>query len=392
MSSKAIWDAKMKEARPPKDDSMTKMYRKFSTPQVKLMRICTETGSVDKMHKLLRKNLQINVNSFVFGDGKSMLQHAVYSNHFDLVIYLIERYKADVNFKSKGDGDTAMHIACRQGLFDIVCYLVDSAAANVSGENSAGETPLNISSSSDKTDATILRRFILRSIDLQNEAAEAQYFVTTGLNDMKVLESFKKSSKNSSPKRTNSLNSSPNKVNSNVECDTSSKPQIEKYIETIDKQRIETEEIENAKISIVNNISHLQNEIENINIRFFEVTESKLVADSSMTDYSNEIVIANNKLDELAYQNIALERHVIDTQIQVDKMKIESDELDNTKSMLAERYTNLQTESDREKAQLNLLTFDNNRMDSHLRELNEQTQMKREENIVKIRILTEELM
>jgi hypothetical protein len=383
----------MKEVRPSKDDSITRMYRKFSTPQVKLMRICTETGSVNKIHKLLRKNLQINVNSFVFEDGKSMLQHAVYSNHFELVIYLIERYKADVNFRSKGDGDTAMHIACRQGLFDIVCYLVNNAAADVSGENSAGETPLNISSSSDKTDATILRRFILRSIDLQNEAAEAQYFVTTGLSDMTVLESFKKSSKNSSPKkRTNSLNSSPNKVNSNVECDTSSKPQIEKLIETIDKQRLETEEMENAKISIGNNISHLQNEIENINIRFFEVTESKLVADSSVTDFSNEIVIANKKLEELAYQKIVLERHVIDTQIQVDKMKIESDELDNTKSMLAKRYTNLQTESDREKAQLNLLTLDNNRMDSHLRELNEQTQMKREENIVKIRILTEELM
>jgi chromosome segregation ATPase len=284
-----------------------------------------------------------------------------------------------------------MHIACRQGLFDIACYLVNNAAANVSGENSAGETPLNISNSSDKTDASILRRFILRSIDLQNEAAEAQYFVITGLNDMTELESLKKSSK-MLQERKNSLNNSPNKVDSNVEYDSSSKNQIEKHIETIEKQRIETEEMENAKISVVKHISHLQNEIENINIQFFEVTESKAAADSSIADFSNEIVVANNKLDELANQKIVLERHVIDTQIQVDKMKIESDELENTKNILAERYIILQTEGDREKAQLNLLCLGNNRMDNHLGELNEQILMKKEENIVKIKILTEELM
>lgn len=284
MSSKARWDAKMKELAVPKNDIMTRMSRKFSTSKVKLIRICTETGSVEKMHKLLRKNLHLNVNRFIFEDGKSMLQHAVYSNHFDLVIYLIERYKADVNFISKEDGDTAMHIACRRGLFDIACYLVNTAAADVSGENSSGETPLDISSRSDKVDASILRRFILKSISLQNEAKQAKYFATTALNDMTELESLKERSKMSLSRKSesnspNKINSnSPNIIDSNVEFDISSKSQIEEL-------SLKIEEMEIAK-AVESHILHLQHEIGKNNVQFFNVAENQLAVSRSVADLS----------------------------------------------------------------------------------------------------------
>ena len=163
------------------------MRKKFARPNVKIIRICTVTGNVDKLEKLLGDHSHMDLSKIrvvsgtpfflivlpllhfmlssshcititsitidddtvcvLHQDGKTPLQLAVKHSYFYIVRYLVERYAVNVDDLSDF-GQTALHIACANDLVDIASYLISVNAALEIRDN-AGKMPVDLCPSPD---------------------------------------------------------------------------------------------------------------------------------------------------------------------------------------------------------------------------------------------------
>ena len=83
------------------------------------------------------------------------------NNNLELVKYLVDN-KADVNSKNK-DSDTPLHNSCRNNSFEIVNYLVDNKA-NLNAKDKDNKTPLEIASQEGHTEIV---DFLMKKIQLK---------------------------------------------------------------------------------------------------------------------------------------------------------------------------------------------------------------------------------
>ena len=94
-------------------------------------------GSFTEVKKLLRKPENISIPN---AQQQTPLHTACIEGNTQIVNYLIEKKKADVNARDR-DGWTPLHCACHSGYLEIVETLI-SNSANVCLETSNGSVPL----------------------------------------------------------------------------------------------------------------------------------------------------------------------------------------------------------------------------------------------------------
>ena len=88
------------------------------------------------------------MRSKVDKDGSTALHLAAFNGHINVVAYLIEKKKVDVN-KVDNIGQTALHYAASEGHKDMVAYLIEKAGVDVNKVDNNGSTALHYAAAKD---------------------------------------------------------------------------------------------------------------------------------------------------------------------------------------------------------------------------------------------------
>jgi ankyrin repeat protein len=99
------------------------------------------SGDIEALEICLKEN-KLSIHLVKFFDGATPLHIACISSQMDMVRYMIEYKKVDVNVRDNY-GETPLHESCRKGNIGLVVYLVENGCADVHAKNDYGETPLH---------------------------------------------------------------------------------------------------------------------------------------------------------------------------------------------------------------------------------------------------------
>lgn len=104
-----------------------------------ILMISSYHGNIDMVEYLVEK-MKADVN-YLNDNGTSALIFACNGGHMNIVSYLCV-HGANPNFKMKS-GDSALHVAAERGYSDIISYLCTEANATINCRNETNQTPLH---------------------------------------------------------------------------------------------------------------------------------------------------------------------------------------------------------------------------------------------------------
>ena len=114
---------------------------KLDRRRLPMLHLAAHQGWMDIAIYLITKyKCDINRNE---SNGRTPLYYAASNNHLEMVRYFINEQHCDPMTRDN-DGDTPLHIACRYGNANVVQYLLSTGKVDLLAENNNKETPVDI--------------------------------------------------------------------------------------------------------------------------------------------------------------------------------------------------------------------------------------------------------
>jgi len=174
-------------------------------------------GDTNLCRQLLEKNLSVNsVDNFLWTPA----HHACFHGHFDC-LKLFAEHEADFEHKRTLSESSCLHLAVMSGNFEIVKFLIENYKFDIEAENLSGKTPLSLAKEFSKIWP---ENSVYNQTDTQNPGSNkiSDYFES-------ILDGGKKDSNKKNQKLNASSNSGPDLENSSQNAKIKNKelPMIE---------------------------------------------------------------------------------------------------------------------------------------------------------------------